>query len=251
MGNLLGAICCCPDCQTIPALDYAEGRRQILKYNQYRLHKPADIKIIERYIELPSGYLIFTKCYTHLKIKPKGVIFYVYGFSECVDRLETHEKCITFANAGYMAIVHDHKGSGRSEGLWLYVENFDYECVFNANFIHNVCKDIYIRSTHDEDLVWKDLSFIDKLNNYFLFGESMGGTICCKLAMNGYSKDYKAMALIAPMLKIKNPPNFILEKILRLFLVFFPTKEWLYNDIRSYFIKDETAKYLISQRIVL
>ena len=150
MGNLLpfAGVSYETTCQSEPNCDYEDGRREVLKYVQHRLrkHDPNKIKIIEKYLEAKDGRLIFTKCYFPIFTKPKAVVFYISGYATNIDRPAAHDQCLRFAENGYIAIAHDHLGYGRSDGLWLYIPNsFDIDYVDNANFIHNYCKNLYVR----------------------------------------------------------------------------------------------------------
>eukprot|EP01083_Nonionella_stella_P099631 280129_1 len=175
MGNLLhpfGSICACTYCQTDPDCNYEEGRRKLIKYGQHLLRKPDDIRIIEKYIEVPDGRLLFTKCFIPLKQKPNGCVFVLIGYSSCIDRIDTHDGCLLLAENGYMVLAHDYVGYGRSDGLWMYVPNtFDIDYVDNAHYIHDYCKNLYIRNltshtNHNELYEYHDPSIF---NDYAVF----------------------------------------------------------------------------------
>ena len=119
MGNLspFSSICACTVCQREPNCDYEEGRRKVLKYSQHTLRKSDEVRIIEKYIHIPSGHVLFTKCYIPLKNKPKGCVFFLEGYETNLDRPDTHDNCLRIAENGYIAIAHDHFGYGRSDGF--------------------------------------------------------------------------------------------------------------------------------------
>ena len=281
MGNLLdpfGAISACTTCQTDPNCDYEDGRRQIAKYMQHLLRSSDDVRIIEKYIEVPSGHILFTKCYIPLKKQPKACIFSHFGWANSIDRPDTHNHCLTLAENGYIVITHDHLGYGRSDGLWLYIPNtFDIDYVDNAHFIHDYCKNLYIRNEtshkkqkraesydfHDPSIFlnyfgpgddeksndnnvmpWSDLSYIDEENKYFLCGRSMGGAVATRVAMK-YPSDYRGLALICPMIEIDaavKPSNFI-TWIFKKLAHWFPTRRWSpSNDIHDHMVSTESGR---------
>eukprot|EP01084_Bolivina_argentea_P074405 134970_1 len=285
MGSILnpfGSICSCTSCQTDPDCNYEEGRRKIIKYAQHLLRKPENIQIIEKYIEGPNGRLIYTKCFIPLDTKPKGCVFFLIGYATMLDRPDTHDNCLIFAENGYICFAHDHIGHGRSDGLWLYIPtSFDIDYVDKAHFIHNYCKNLYIRNLtshikynelyefHDPSIFnnyftkndnqkdknnqimpWNDLSYIDKNNKYFICGRSMGGAIATKLAMK-YSNSYKGLILLCPMIAINDtlkPPKWV-QYLFQKIAMWFPKKAWTPSkDMNQWMLSNNGYKYKLDNQ---
>eukprot|EP00484_Ammonia_sp_Unknown_P029706 CAMPEP_0197049040 /NCGR_PEP_ID=MMETSP1384-20130603/24272_1 /TAXON_ID=29189 /ORGANISM="Ammonia sp." /LENGTH=393 /DNA_ID=CAMNT_0042481265 /DNA_START=19 /DNA_END=1200 /DNA_ORIENTATION=- len=246
MGLILSpfsSICMCAVCQRDPNCDYEEGRRKVLKFCKHftRKHDPEEVSVIDRYIEIPDGHVLFTRCFIPLKHKPKGCVFFIEGYATHLDLPDIYDGCLLLAKDGYLVVAHDHLGYGRSDGLWLHIPNsFDTDYVDNAYFIHNYYKHFFIKNLtskeihnplyqyHDPALFnladkrtaavdgddekseskqaeqvmpWTDLADIDKQNKYFLCGRSMGGAVATRLAMK-YPDSYKGLILQCPMLEI-------------------------------------------------
>ena len=288
MGNLLfpfSGVSCDTVSQTDPDCNYEEGRRKVLKYAQHTLRKSDKVRIIEKYIEIPSGHVLFSKCFIPLETKPKGCVFFLEGYATNTDRPDTHENCLRFAEAGYMVITHDHLGYGRSDGLWLYIPNsFDIDYVDNAHYIHDYCKKLYITDLtsttkhnelyqfHDPSLFnnynfssdesknndngnknklmpWDDLSGIDKDKKYFLCGRSMGGAVATRLAQK-YPNDYSGLMLVCPMIKIDEtlkPPKWVLY-IFKLLASWFPKKTWTpaAGDMHDFWVSNKANKHKLN-----
>ena len=216
MGAFNSDLCWCPHCQKTPNAMYEEGRRQILKYVKF--DTPSNIHIIRKYIETPDGLLIYTKCFIPKDIKPKGLIFLIPGYTDFIDRHGIHENAVLLCLNGYMVLIHDHIGHGRSDGLWIYIKSFDI-LTKTANYVHNKCKELYIKRLHDNEyethptyhVPWKDLRYIDNENRYILYGSSMGGALSIMLGYT-YPNDYKGIILMSPMTGIDDsvaPPKFL------------------------------------------
>lgn len=204
MGAFSSDLCWCYHCQKSLKVDYEEGRRSVLKYVDTN-KVPSDIHIIRKYITISSGLLIYTCTFIPKNIKPKSMIFFVLGFTTCIDREMNHEIGCILAKEGYIVFMHDI-GHGRSDGLWLYIKSFQNTLVKTAYEIHNKAKNLYIRTKHDNEydthpnyhVPWDDLTYIDKNNLYFILGNSLGGAITINLVAK-YPDAYKSMLLLSPM----------------------------------------------------
>lgn len=95
---------------------------------------------------------------------PKGMICYNHGYADHIDCM-VHNIGLEWSNKrGYIFFVHEHYGHGRSDGLYVYCDDF-MQYVKHSSFMHARAKIKYGKEYN-----------IPK-NNYFLAGESLGGAI--------------------------------------------------------------------------
>ena len=107
-------------------------RRNVISTNpDFKIKIAKNIKVYGEYVECPRGNIIYTKCFypdTSIISKPKGLVCHCIGYTSCVDyefNLVAQEYC----KKGYVLIMWDHYGHGRSSGLWytfLYIFIYFY-----------------------------------------------------------------------------------------------------------------------------
>eukprot|EP01083_Nonionella_stella_P007400 21392_1 len=213
MGSIAG---CCRTCRCPSEKDTAVGRRKLLNQSEWSkqmlLRSPSStIKITTEYIEKPDGSLLFAKLFEPKDPSTaKAMMFYCLGFTDNTD-FTCHEICADYAEMGFIVLVVDWKGHGRSDGILADIDDFDVDIVDEAiwAFAHATDKhikthNIYRKTIHAE-------------NNYFLNGASMGGAIAIKIALKSahISVDYqwKGIVLFCPMVAMKDkmvPPPCVI-----------------------------------------
>jgi len=106
----------------------------------------------------------------------------------------------------YAVFTFDHQGHGKSEGLVGYIDNFNSLIEDTLLYMNAIRKDY------------------GKDKKVFILGESMGGAVALKIAMNNLAK-LDGYVLVAPMCKIspKVQPPFWVIPILKAISYIFPT----------------------------
>ena len=212
MGSSLAT--CCRTCACPQQKDTAIGRRQILNGpDGYYLKDHASysssssVKITTEYVEKPNGELLYTKLFEPKDAtKAKGMICYSIGFGDHTD-WHYHDIGYKYAQLGFIIYMPEYKGTGRSDGRFMEIESFD-AIVDDMIWIFDYAVNKYIKSNK----IYKNR--IDKYNNYFLSGTSMGGalTICIALKQQNKSDNrYKGLVTTAPMVALAaevTPPQW-------------------------------------------
>jgi len=112
-----------------------------------------------------------------------------------------------WTSRGYIFTLHEHRGHGRSDGLWAYISNLDV-LVDDASYVFQQIR-LQLNRT---------FNYLNQ-TNCFLAAESMGGAITIKLSLKEPDK-WRGMILIAPMCEIDKDfaPSkfeiFLLKKII-------------------------------------
>ena len=185
---------------TFNAIDTAVVRRNLSKQKIYESKLDhTNIKITEKYVENESGDIIFTKLFEPKNpSKAKAIILHSVGFSARIGWVP-HDFGVQSAQQGLIVFMFDHKGMGETDGRFCRIDDFDKDFVDRGIWIFNYAINEYIKSND----VYKKL--IDKPQNYFLSGHSMGGASTIRIALKEQKKNtlnIKGIILIAPMCQI-------------------------------------------------
>jgi len=149
--------------------------------------------------------------YTLVKkdVVPKTVVYMFHGYAGHSDR-EFKDMAVRIARQGHYVYAMDHEGHGRSDGLHVYIEDFN-NLILDANqFI--VQTEASYESTKEQ-----------KKRTKFIVGLSMGGGIALELAEK-YPGLIDGLILLAPMCIISKDvqPPAAAVKFLTMLLKFFP-----------------------------
>ena len=130
----------------------------------------------------------------------KSVVVMVHGFSENTQRY--NELIYYFLKQSCAVYIYDQRGHGFSDRLIenknvVYVKDFDDYAHDLKNFLDKIVCD-------------ENKNLID---NLFLFGHSMGGTVITRFMQIYQPKNLKLVVLSAPMFEIKLKPNQMQAKI--------------------------------------
>eukprot|EP01084_Bolivina_argentea_P003311 6214_1 len=179
--------------------DTAIGRRQMINENPYCSKYRCDptVLIKTEYVEKPNGQLLFTKLFEPKnKTSVKGMIFKASGFASYIDWIGT-DIGVQYAKLGFIVLMFDPIGQGRSDGLYCHINNFE-DAIDDAIWIYNYAIDKYIKTNE------LYTNSIDKNNNYFLMGNSMGGATSILVALKSQKKDnkFKGIIAVAPLVSI-------------------------------------------------
>ena len=123
---------------------------------------------------------------------PRSAIVLVHGYAEHSSRYAHIASYLI--DHGHAVYTYDHRGHGRSEGKRAYVESFDAYLEDLDIFLQRIC-------TRYSDLP------------VFLFGHSMGGTICALYCIERHM-NLAGLILSSPALRIHGAAPFLLIKIL-------------------------------------
>ncbi len=129
----------------------------------------------------------------------KSVVVMVHGFSENTQRYS--ELIYYFLKQSCAVYIYDQRGHGFSDRLIenknvVYVKNFD-------DYAHDL-KNFFDQIVFAENKI--------PIDNLFLFGHSMGGTVITRFMQIYQPKNLKLVILSAPMFEIKLKPNQIQAK---------------------------------------
>jgi acylglycerol lipase len=116
------------------------------------------------------------------------------------------QACV-LAEKGYAVHLIDHRGHGRSDGLYGYIPDFQ-SMIRDANYVFSRAKRQYPAGT-----------------KCFYYGESMGGAIALNISLYNPQLAPEGAVLIAPMVKISDSlkPSWIQIQMLSLLAKIFPT----------------------------
>eukprot|EP01083_Nonionella_stella_P028313 77970_1 len=177
------SVICCTTCNTPRTEDHADGRRKILNDHINVIQKmeesydSSSVRITQRYIEKPDGMLLFSKLFEPKDPRnAKAMICYSPGFTDHISWL-THGVGVKYAQLGFVVFMVDWKGHGRSDGQYIHIADFETDVVDEAIWAFNYAINKYIKTN---DIYAEQ---IDKHNNYFLNGMSMGGAITINVAL--------------------------------------------------------------------
>ncbi|KAK7392309.1 hypothetical protein VNO78_20743 [Psophocarpus tetragonolobus] len=131
---------------------------------------------------------------------PKAIIFLCHGYAmECSTFMKACGERL--ANAGYAVFGMDYEGHGRSGGIRCLITKFDN--------VVNDCEEIFKTICEHPEFKGK---------SRFLYGDSMGGSVCLLLHKRDPSY-WDGAILVAPMCKIsdKLKPNPVVMNVLAKF----------------------------------
>jgi acylglycerol lipase len=157
-----------------------------------------------------------------------GKIFYLHGYATNNTYWST-EICKKLAENGYCVYTLDYEGHGKSDGLWVYIEDF--------SFIEKDVSDFIVQIINKE---YRNLKT-------FLIGDSMGGAV----AINVLKKQKhlsSGCVLIAPMIKISDnaKPSEYIRDILIYLCDYIPTFPILPNNN----LPESGFHPLVSRRVI-
>eukprot|EP01084_Bolivina_argentea_P022451 41726_1 len=180
---------CCTTCNCPKNVDTAIGRRKILDDSQSliesHIYKSLAVKISTEYVNKPDGSVLYTKLFEPKDAKDaKAMICYCIGFSDHVSYI-TQDVGVKYAELGFIVFMCDWRGHGRSDGKFIHIKDFDTDIVDEGCWVFNYAINKYIKSNK----IYREQ--IDKNNNYFLSGASMGGAITIKMALKAAENDEK------------------------------------------------------------
>ena len=148
-----------------------------------------DIISFDEYIEIYSGNIVYTKIYVPNVDNIKGGIFYCQGFGDHNNAFHDIDFILKFCKLGYVIFSHDNIGSGKSDGLWWYIDHFMDTIVKSSIHVFEYQFNKYGSKYR-----------IDS-NNSFLLGYSMGGNTAINISLLKPNM-FKGMLLAAPMVGI-------------------------------------------------
>eukprot|EP01084_Bolivina_argentea_P229883 387893_1 len=168
----------------------AQARRRYLASNQLIIERaekfPADkIERINEYVDTGKGRLIYTSCFRPKSkdVELKGMICYCQGYSSHTDWTDT-DSAINFVNRGYIFVLHDHFGHGRSDGTWLTNPTSSHDTyVDDAVYIFERAKRKYTPPSYIQNR---------RKFHYYLLGHSLGGAISIEVSKRYTSSRYYA-----------------------------------------------------------
>jgi len=176
------------------------------------------------------GFKLYSKYYTPRdKNKIKALVFLVYGYSDHLNSPKNVIKSTYLCERNYAVFTFDHQGHGKSEGLVGYIDSFN--------------------SLIDDTLLYIDIirKEYGKDKKVFILGESMGGAIALKIAINNLIS-VDGYVLVAPMCKIspKVQPPFWVIPILKAMSYIFPTLALIPDGIptQSYKLPEKARETL-------
>ncbi|TNV72939.1 hypothetical protein FGO68_gene9903 [Halteria grandinella] len=126
--------------------------------------------------------------YPSLQSKRKGIIFYIHGYGEYVQRYGYFAK--KYAEAGYDFVGVDQRGFGYSQGK---------KGLLNSQ--EDICQDLLVHI----DGVSKN--YPDTETPKYLLGFSLGGFLTTRLLLQRPNY-FKAVALLAPFFEFKHADKF-------------------------------------------
>ncbi|EPY31786.1 acylglycerol lipase [Strigomonas culicis] len=158
---------------------------------------PPDPRLFPRYIQNKQGlWLRFMEWWPrHLVERDvKGIVFIVCGLGEHTGRYDA--VALRLNREGYAAFAVDNQGSGGSEGLRLYVENF-FDFVDDVELFVNKIQDTYPALREKPR---------------FLLGHSMGGLIATHLALR-HATLFAGVVLSGPAYRTTEEIGSVLRRL--------------------------------------
>ena len=188
-----------------------KGKKPIKNQNIFKIPS-STIKHTENYFINDRNMKLYYQIYQPITIINKKenipVILMIHGYadsSHCFQRYTA----IRLAKYGFIMIGIDLEGHGKSDGLHLYIQDFNKIVLDVLQFIKYIQSNLFPN------------------NPLFLLGESMGGAICCSLCFiaEEYNVKIDGCILQAPMCKISEniKPTKIQICILKLLKYIAPT----------------------------
>lgn len=139
-------------------------------------------------------------CYANF---PLMIDIYIYKIINIYKSNHTdwffHDVGYHYAQLGFIVYMPEYKGHGRSDGYYVVIDDFENDLVDECIWIFNRAINKYIRSNE----IYKNS--IDKDNNYFLSGVSMGGAVAISIGLKQQNKldnPYKGIIVCSPMVGI-------------------------------------------------
>jgi len=141
-----------------------------------------------------------------------GKIFYLHGYGANNEYWST-EICEKMAKNGYCVYTLDYEGHGKSDGLWVHIDNFTTIENDVSDFISQIINNEYCNL------------------NTFLIGDSMGGAVAINV-MKKKKNLVSGCILISPMIKISEnaKPNKYIHDFLIYLCDYIPTFPILPNN---------------------
>ncbi|KFK34768.1 hypothetical protein AALP_AA5G191300 [Arabis alpina] len=151
-------------------------------------HVDGQVGYSEEFFVNSRGMQLLTCKWFPVNQEPRALIFFCHGYA--IDCSTTFKDIATkFAKEGFSVYGIEYEGHGRSEGLSVYIDNFDL-------LIDDV-------SSHFSNIAEMGANTKRKK---FLMGESMGGAVVLLLHRKK-PEFWDGGILIAPMCKIRDNPN--------------------------------------------